>query len=77
MRNRKWDKRELVDAVLYLVDNGYKWRALPHDFLNWKTVYTSLSRNIKNLKNLLIFVTSLLQPINKPVIINNNSENEN
>ena len=23
MRNRKWDKRELVNAVLYLVDNGY------------------------------------------------------
>ena len=22
MRNRKWDKRDLVNAVLYLVDNG-------------------------------------------------------
>jgi len=28
----KWEKRELVDAVLYLVDNGCKWRDLPHDF---------------------------------------------
>ena len=26
----KWDKRELVDAVLYLVENGCKWRNLPH-----------------------------------------------
>ncbi len=28
----KWEKRELVDAVLYLVENGCKWRNLPHDF---------------------------------------------
>ena len=44
MRNRKWDKRELVNAVLYLVDNGCKWRALPHDFPNWKTVYSFFRR---------------------------------
>ena len=28
----KWEKRELVNAVLYFVDNGCKWRNLPHDF---------------------------------------------
>ena len=28
----KWEKRELVDSVLYFVDNGCKWRNLPHDF---------------------------------------------
>ena len=44
MRNRKWNKRELVNAVLYLVDNGCKWRALPHDFPNWKTVYSFFRR---------------------------------
>ena len=32
MRNRKLDKRELVNAVLYLVDNGCKWQNFPHDF---------------------------------------------
>ena len=31
-------KRTLVEAVLYLVDNGCKWRALPHDYPNWSTV---------------------------------------
>lgn len=31
-------KRSLVEAVLYLVDNGCKWRALPHDYPNWSTV---------------------------------------
>ena len=32
MRNRKWSKRDLIDAVFYLVDSGCKWRQLPHDF---------------------------------------------
>ena len=27
----KWEKRELVNAVLYFVDNGCNWRNLPHD----------------------------------------------
>jgi len=31
-------KRSLVEAVLYLVDNGCKWRALPHDYPKWSTV---------------------------------------
>ena len=34
----KWEKRELVDAVLYFVDNGCKWRNLPHDFTPYTTV---------------------------------------
>lgn len=48
MRNRKWEKRELVNAVLYLVDSGCKWRELPHDFPNWKTVYSFFRRATKN-----------------------------
>ena len=32
MREYKYSKRELLNAVLYLVDNGCKWRALPHEF---------------------------------------------
>ena len=34
----KWEKRELVDAVLYFVENGCKWRNLPHDFPPYTTV---------------------------------------
>lgn len=34
----KWEKRELVDAVLYFVENGYQWRNLPHDFPPHTTV---------------------------------------
>jgi putative transposase len=31
-------KRSMVEAVLYLVDNGCKWRALPHDYPKWSAV---------------------------------------
>ncbi|MCH5352155.1 MAG: transposase [Acutalibacter sp.] len=34
----KWEKRELVNAVPYFVDNGCKWRNLPHDFAPYTTV---------------------------------------
>lgn len=28
----KWPRRQIVDAIRYIVDNGAKWRALPADF---------------------------------------------
>lgn len=31
--------REVVNALLYVADNGIKWRALPQDFPAWQTVY--------------------------------------
>jgi transposase len=31
--------REVVNALMYVTDNGIKWRALPHDFPAWQTVY--------------------------------------
>lgn len=34
------DRREVVNAILYVVRTGCQWRQLPHDFPNWKTVYT-------------------------------------
>ena len=44
MRKYKYSKRELLNAVLYLVDNGCKWRALPHEFPAWQTVYSFFRR---------------------------------
>lgn len=44
MRNRLWPKRELINAVFYKVENGCKWRNLPHDFPPWKTVYSFFRR---------------------------------
>jgi len=40
----EWHKRSLVNAVLYLVDNGCKWRALPHDYPPHNTVWTFFRR---------------------------------
>ncbi len=38
-RPRSADVREVVNAILYVLRNGVVWRALPHDFPPWKTVY--------------------------------------
>jgi putative transposase len=34
------DRREIVDAIFYINRTGCQWRALPHDFPKWETVYT-------------------------------------
>lgn len=34
------DRREILDAIFYVVRTGCQWRQLPNDFPNWKTVYT-------------------------------------
>jgi putative transposase len=38
-RPRSADLREVVNAILYVLRNGITWRALPHDFPPWQTVY--------------------------------------
>ena len=32
-------RRDLVDAMLYVLRNGVVWRALPHEYPPWQTVY--------------------------------------
>lgn len=44
----KYDKREMVNAVLYLVKTGCQWRNLPKDFPNWKAVSMFYYRAQKN-----------------------------
>lgn len=44
MHKCTWSKRELTDAVLYLVDSGCKWRQLPHDFPPYSTVHSFYRR---------------------------------
>jgi len=38
-RNRKYELREIVNAILYLVKTGCQWRMLPGDFPKWQMVY--------------------------------------
>jgi putative transposase len=37
---RTTDIREVLNAILYLDRTGGQWRALPHDFPPWSTVWT-------------------------------------
>jgi len=39
-RHCKYGKREMLNAIFYLLRTGCSWRHLPHDFPPWKTVYT-------------------------------------
>lgn len=38
-RPAQHDRREIVEAILYVLRGGIAWRALPHDFPPWQTVY--------------------------------------
>ncbi len=35
------ERRDLVNAILYVLRSGCPWRSLPHDFPAWGTVYYS------------------------------------
>jgi transposase len=38
-RPAKYERREVVNALLYIDRAGCQWRALPHDFPPWDSVY--------------------------------------
>lgn len=38
-RKRSVNVREIVNAIFYVLDNGTKWRSLPHDYPKWQTVF--------------------------------------
>jgi transposase len=42
--NVKIDHRRLLNALLYIAENGCKWRRLPKEYGNWHTIYTRLRR---------------------------------
>mgnify|MGYP001135829860 CR=1 FL=1 len=37
---RQHPLRLMINAILYRVKTGCQWRQLPHDFPNWKSVYS-------------------------------------
>ena len=39
---------QVLNAILYVAEQGCKWRALPDRFGNWHTIYTRMSRWSKN-----------------------------
>src|SRR5262245_44242017 len=38
-RRRELDMRAVVNAIFDVVDGGIKWRMLPHEYPNYKSVY--------------------------------------
>ena len=44
VRKREIDEREIVNAILYLLQEGCQWRSLRHDFPHWSTVRTYFNR---------------------------------
>lgn len=40
----KHSKREILNAIFYVVRTGCQWRYLPHDFPHWMSVYTQFRR---------------------------------
>jgi transposase len=37
-----------VNALLYIIENGCKWRALPSEYGDWHTIYVRFNRWSKN-----------------------------
>jgi Putative transposase of IS4/5 family (DUF4096) len=35
---------QVLNALLYVIEHGCKWRGLPKHFGNWHTVYTRMNR---------------------------------
>jgi putative transposase len=38
-RPPKYERREIVNALLYIARTGCQWRAMPHDLPPWRIVY--------------------------------------
>ena len=43
-RPRTYPLREIVNGLLYVLRGGIAWRALPHDFPPWESVYDHFRR---------------------------------
>jgi len=46
--NVKTNNRDFINAILYIAENGCKWRALPPEFGKWETIYKKFSRWAKS-----------------------------
>jgi transposase len=42
--NVRHDNLTFLNAVLYVAENGCKWRALPKEFGNWNSIYMRANR---------------------------------
>lgn len=45
--NVRINNLQLINAILYVAENGCKWRALPKSYGNWHTIYVRMNRGVK------------------------------
>ena len=52
---------EILNAMLYVMENGCKWRSLPSEYGNWHTVYVRINRWAKNgvLQNIFLYLQKI------------------
>ena len=46
--NVKTENYAFINAILYMAENGCKWRALPTEYGKWATIYKKFNRWAKN-----------------------------
>ena len=46
--NVRTENRDFINAILYMAENGCKWRGLPPEFGKWETIYKKFSRWAKS-----------------------------
>ena len=44
----KIPNQQFLNALLYIIENGCKWKALPKKYGNWHTIYMEFNRWSKN-----------------------------
>lgn len=54
---------QVLNAILYVAENGCKWRALPEHFGNWNTIYVRMNRWAKSGALARVFETLQRQQI--------------
>ena len=38
-RPPKWDRRDIINGIFYVLVSGCQWRMLPNEYPSWKTVF--------------------------------------
>ena len=46
--NIKINNYNFINAILYIAENGCKWRALPKEYGNWNSIYKRFNRWVNN-----------------------------
>jgi len=60
--NVKLDNHQVLNTILYVVEQACKWNGLPSKFGNWHTVYTRMNRWVK--RGVLDKIFAILQEKN-------------